>query len=62
MIMKKTLSIIATVATFAGLGLASGTVAHAAVDSTGTGATTDANITLKTGDTCLLYTSPSPRD
>ncbi|CAM2908497.1 WxL domain-containing protein [Levilactobacillus brevis] len=49
--MKKTLSIIATVAAFAGLGLASGTVAHAAVDSTGTGATTDANITLKTGDT-----------
>ncbi|WCJ48140.1 hypothetical protein OE230_04540 [Levilactobacillus brevis] len=29
--MKKTLSIIATVAAFAGLGLASGTVAHAAV-------------------------------
>ncbi|ATU69929.1 hypothetical protein CT113_06130 [Levilactobacillus brevis] len=51
MIMKKTLSIIATVAAFAGLGLASGTVAHAAVDSTGTGATTDANITLKTDTT-----------
>ncbi|MBU7539577.1 WxL domain-containing protein [Levilactobacillus brevis] len=51
--MKKTLSIIATVAAFAGLGLAlaSGTVAHAAVDANGTGALTDANITLKTGDT-----------
>ncbi|BAN06143.1 hypothetical protein EFE25_09305 [Levilactobacillus brevis] len=50
MIMKKTLSIIATVAAFAGLGLASGTVAHAAVNEKGTGATTDANITLKSGD------------
>lgn len=45
--MKKTLSIIATVAAFAGLGLASGTVAHAANT---TSANTNANITLKSGN------------